>query len=357
MKRLAIFPYHPDIEIILKYRNFLNEFSLIGICSYKEDEILIESINREVEACKDMEQILERCDILLLTDNYRDYRIDKYYTILEKAVIKQKEILVSPRLINILNLEKYRGKIRLLQEDSNVEKNNEHIVEEDEMYEVSVPIIAVEGMGKNCSKFENQINLKIALENSGYRVKWISSNECAILFGGKCFPQILYSENCSFSQKVLQINHFLYDISIDEKPDVILLGIPEGITEFEGGEKNHFGEYALVIGSAVQIDSSILCLYYGDIDKSEGLKEIINYIEKRYFLPIDAISIGRNTYQIEDNAKEEISYLFLREDYLKKYSTKFDMEKLSIFRIWEKEEVVKANERIQEVLQENASTL
>lgn len=352
MKRLVIFPYNPDIEILVRNKELLNGFSLAGVCSYKEDWRLTKKINEELGVENDEDKMIDQCDILLLAENYRNFNMEKYYDILDKAVERNKEILVSPRLREMLDLKKYKGEYSFLQKGIKRTKGNEG-----EKYVIEVPVIAVEGMGKNCSKFENQIDLKKMLERNGYQVSWISSNELAMLFGGTVFPASFYSDKRSFEKKVLLCMRYLYTISISEKPDVMIVGIPGGIAEFEANEKNHYGEYALIVGNAVQIDSSILCLYFEERVSSKGIEELSNYVKNRCFLPVRAVSIGKNTYQIDEGMEEEISYLFLQQEYLKKYSAEPNKNRIPIFRIWEDEERELALKRIVDELQENAYCL
>ena len=79
MIRVAFFPYHPDLRLVVKHKEKLENYEIVGVISYKEDKVLVEKLYHELE----IEQlpynlILESCDQIVLLDNYRNYKTDRY---------------------------------------------------------------------------------------------------------------------------------------------------------------------------------------------------------------------------------------------------------------------------------------
>ena len=310
IKKLVVFPYHPDIELMIRHQKALKGVWLIGICSYKEDRKIVEEINKRLNCAINETSLIEQSNVILLMENYRNYKIDKYYEIIDMALELGKEVWIAPRILKYLDLKKYKGKYQVLKnklEESKLQKSKL----QKRLYQIDVPVTAVVGMGKNCCKFENQLEYKLLLEKEGYKVSWISSNELAKLFGGYVFPESFYSNTWSYENKVITLNHFIYNLLLEENSDIIILGVPEGVVEFEEGEMNHFGEYALIAGNAVNIDNAILCLYFMEIENEKAVMRMCNYTSDRFLIPISIVSIGRNTYEVEDGAEKKDFLSFL----------------------------------------------
>ena len=147
---------------------------------------------------------------------------------------------------------------------------------------LETPVIAVAGMGKNCCKLEIQQVLYRVLKEKGYRPAWISSNPLGILQGGYSMPDFFFSDKLSLEKKILALNHYLFAYERTKKPDVFLIGVPEGITEFESHEYNHFAEYSLVVCNAVHVDSAVLCTYFMKVDQADGIWNLVQYCRQRF---------------------------------------------------------------------------
>ncbi len=118
------------------------------------------------------------------------------------------------------------------------------------------------------------------LEKAGYRAAWISSNPLGVLFGAVTLPDFLFEETIPFEEKVFRLNHLLFRISNADLADVCIIGVPEGISQFEKYEFHHFAEYALVIGNAVNVDGAVLCTYF-----LEDLYLSRDFVKRQYTPP------------------------------------------------------------------------
>ena len=45
MKKVLLFPYHPDVELLARRMSLLKGASIIGVYSFREDESVIKDIN------------------------------------------------------------------------------------------------------------------------------------------------------------------------------------------------------------------------------------------------------------------------------------------------------------------------
>jgi len=317
MERIIFFPYHPDLKTVINHKDALRDYEIIGFISFKEDKSLVHALNQALEL-EDMpyDKLLHDCDAIILLD----YKADKYYQVIEDAVGHQKEIFITPLAQSQLDLDKYREQYQLLEllpDDMEDIKEEFERRQEIMLHDIDVPVVGVIGQGKHCDKFENQLLLKHVLEQE-YETITVTSNALGVLFGCYTIPSFLY-ENRSFPEKVAKFNYYIKKISKQGIPDVIVLGIPEGIMPFERHEFHHFAEYPLIASNALSIDIALLCTYFMHGPKLEyGLGKLIEFCQNKFDIPIGAIAISRTAFEIPDEA-EKIFFEFLDEPYLSKY--------------------------------------
>lgn len=355
MKKILLFPYHPDIDLLMAQSS--KKFQTIGIYSYKEDELVTAPLNEKLGSSGNFDEMLKECDQLVLLENYRKCKTEKYYEVIEKALLADTHILLMPQLKQELNLKPYEGYYTILESPSNHKYLSEsQKLYQRERYKIEVPVIAVFGMGKHCNKFDNQLLLKNTLDEEGYHTVWLSSNPLGALFGGTTMPEFLYDENLSFERKVFALNHFLYQIALDKKPDVFIIGVPEGISEFEMHEYHHFSEYPLIVGSAVSIDSAVFCTYFMKTPDTQGIAQVANHSLERFQFPIRMISIGKSAFETIQG-KNEIVFSYLSNDYVKRHFSPVDTLPDFISPIWESEKNKMAIKNLLAQLCANADTI
>lgn len=358
MRKILLFPYHPDIDLLLEHASSLKEVQIIGISSYKEDLVVTDPLNRKLGNTGNFHELLAECDSLLLLENYRNCTVDKYYEVMKEALSAGKQVVLVPQLLKELDLGPFQGTYQVLENlpntDTYIQDSNRF--QEERKYKIQTPIIAVFGMGKHCNKFENQILLQSILEEEGFDGIWISSNPLGALFGSYTMPTFLYDTSLSFESKVFAFNKFLHLLSLGKKPDVFLLGIPEGISEFEVHEYHHFAEYPLVIGSAVPVDSAVFCTYFLETPDIQGIAGIANHSLERFGFPVDMVSIGKSSYETIQG-RSVISFSFLDKDYVKKHFAPVDGLPDSVSAVWDTKKTQLAMRNLLQKLQSNVNAI
>ncbi len=238
MKKIVVFPYHPDINILFEFNNLLKDTMLCGVLSYYEDRHIVGPLNNALGISKVSDiDMIQNCDALIIVDNYRNYKIDKYYEIFNIALKYNKDIYITPLAIEQLNLKQYTGKYHKLEfipngfNSINEEFSIRQKTNDPYIYDIDIPIVAIMGQGKNCGKFHTQLLFSEIL-NKKYAVASICTNALGILFGCYSIPSFLYS-NISFQEKIIKFNYYIHRIKTEISPDIIVLGIPEGIFPFE----------------------------------------------------------------------------------------------------------------------------
>ena len=355
MKKTMLFPYHPDMQLLAEQASGLKDASSAGFASYREDDAVIRELNEKLGVSGNLEEIMQKCGRVLFLEDYRGCRKEKYYEVLERAAAAGKEIVLVPQLKKQLELKAYEGHCVFLQNELQTGVNP-YALKEKEKYPVEIPVAAVMGTGKHCGKFEIQILLKKMFEEKGCRVAWLSSNPLGVLFGGNTLPEFLFADDVSFEEKIFRFNHLMYGLSRDEAADVCIIGVPEGILEYEKYEYHHFGEYALAVGNAVSVDSSVLCTYFLKQPVWNEMEHMMRYVQEKFGIPIDMVSVGDTSYQLLEEEMDVI-YMFLKENYIKAHYDGTGDLPGCIAGIWEKEKLQAAMEQIWERLCSNADAV
>jgi len=154
------------------------------------------------------------------------------------------------------------------------------VQQNDELYEMDVPVVCVCGMSDTTLKFEIQAALRESLCKMGYKVSQIGSREYASLFSMNNFPQYMFKAKGEYS-KILYFNHLIKEIEVAEKPDVLIVGIPGGIIPFDKSFNNEFAWLAYLISNSVTPDVTIFSLSYNSYSENFG-EEMQRYCTYRY---------------------------------------------------------------------------
>ena len=324
MKKIVIFPYHPDCHILLSHKEFLLGYEIVGYISYNGDARLIRGLNDKLGAVEFTDDhYIDNCDALVLLDNYRNYSIDKYYKIIEYALSKNKDIYGTPLVMSQLNLVQYNGQFRviekLLDDMKSVDEEyaNRTLQNNIILHKIPVPILAVIGQGKNCDKFMVQLMLKEAIEQD-YKTVVVSSNALGALFNCYTMPHFMFA-NISFQEKIVKFNYFINNILKATNPDVLVIGIPEGIHPFESKEFHHFAEYPLVIANATPVDLAVLCTYFYQNPVEVGFRVMAELCEIKFDMTVGAIVISRTQVDTPDDDFKPISFDYLDDMYIDNY--------------------------------------
>lgn len=130
----------------------------------------------------------------------------------------------------------------------------------DRIFPISTPTLAIVGAGVNCSKFDLLTALTIFFNKGGYKVMSLSGSELSCFWNIMLLPGFLY-ENISLENKTLMLNHYLYDMVLREKPDIVMIDVPGGVTAINPYEYKYAGEIAQVITGAIEVDLGIYSVY------------------------------------------------------------------------------------------------
>lgn len=348
MKKLMIFPINSDCMTIVEYHQLLDGYSVNALCSFKEDpalEVMREKY-KELSVSSD-ENLVKESDTVLLLDNIGEFKLEKYQFLIEKAIKNAKKILLSQELYDEIGVD--NSCIEFLENISCEMKfdiNNT-------IKEIEIPVIGICGKGENCSKFESVLSVLNVLKEQEISYVALSENPLIKIFGGYNYPKEIFSHNHSLYQKILAFNNYIYDLCEEKNPDVLLVGIPGGITPFGMANDNYYSEVALVITNALKIDIGILNIYAQE-SEADICTELIKYCNYKYNMPIDLICMSRQkvVYNTESRRYETI---YFNEETLHYLYTQYYDDR--VINISDKKYFHSQIERIIEMLKDNVKLI
>ena len=109
MKKLLLFPYHPDIELLAEKSDMLQGVSIAGVHSFREDLAAVAAVNETLGCTGNFTEMLAQCDTVLLLDDYRNSEMKKYYDVMQEALGAGKQVMITPGMAHKLDLSGYRG--------------------------------------------------------------------------------------------------------------------------------------------------------------------------------------------------------------------------------------------------------
>lgn len=347
MISIACFPLSHDMLTMLQYKELMVDYEIVAINSFKED-IFIKKLELKYPECKissDIYEVLEESDGLLLLDNKEEYKWNKYQEILKMAQTLNKKVLMSEELCAKMEVGT-RENVELLQ----TKLPHKEKTKNEELKSIEAPVIAVAGMGENCSKFESCLLVLKVLKERGYSVTFLSSNSLAMLFGGYTYPTYLYSESLSLEQKIWYLNQDISEYVEKNETDVILIELPGGIMPLGENAKNHFSECAIAVANAIKIDVGILNIYVPSYRNGDRFIYLKDYCDYKYEMQIEKIFMARQKVEY-DQARHEYVYMHLDDVTYNKMWEKYC--NANIIRLTRKEQAEKAVIEILRLLEEN----
>lgn len=276
MKNMIAYPYHSDLELLINFKQYMLEYNLAAVSSYKEDLFWINKILGPEVKLYSNDSYIQDIDAVLLLDSFLDCVPVTYTRNIARLKECRKELLGSPKLVR--NLKKDGVQVK------NVEKE---VLSTYETYgnclkTIECPVVGVLGMGEDCGKFRTLLSVQIILKAMGYKVLSICANPLGGLFGMFNIPDILFGNSITFSDKVFLFNEYVYGLCSEYNPEIVLIEFPGGILPFGIKRYNFFSEIPLVISSSIVIDFGIMNVYY-DTDYSDSIwKELKELCQHKY---------------------------------------------------------------------------
>lgn len=347
MEKLVVFPLNNDTEILINGLKESELYQVVAVSSYIEDKSRLELLQRKssIYCSTEFEKCLKRADAIVFAENTMGYGYDGYQERVQMALDSGKKIYAGLALLDKIQVD--TDKVCILQETI----SSDEFVPSDKN-EIDIPVISVMGLGENCDKFRLQVKVKKVIEKQGYRVLALCSNVLGGFLGMENFPGFLYSKFMSYPEKINALNQWIYEKVKQQEYDVILVGCPGGISEFEKYEANYYGEIPLIISNALDVDAGLVALYgYTDLDHTV-LKNISDFVLKKYNTSVKDYIFSRQFYKA-DHEWKKIRYYTIEEN-MREKSTISESSEYQVIDILDD---IKIEKEILRILEEFANNI
>lgn len=269
-RKLAIFPYSNEVSSLWKYSDLLWEFEIKNLIAPKgwgltgENVKLYsngQSINLSIQDSLS-ESEYNLVDIIWITEEINKMDRAAAIGMLEKLFHSKKEIIftsyICSELKNIIINTNRATNI------SDYKKIKKELSPSHHRYSIDVPVVMVLGTSIMTEKFDLQLSIRRKLQDMGYEVSQVGSKSFCEFFGFHSIPEWFFDNTYLEVDKISMFNMFLKNIEMEEKPDIIVVGVPEGIIPLTKKHHFNYGIYAFEICCAVAPDYAVLALPYGE---------------------------------------------------------------------------------------------
>lgn len=351
-KRLAIYPFCEEMLTILRHQNKIWDYKLTYAVIPKGWEFCDESRKQyEDQFCPEerfySENLIDFTDAVLLCkpvflSNMSVY--DRMVALAEKC---------NKQIIYVYDLEPEIAKLNkkhwtcLKPEPADTPQNSEP-------FSIDVPVVMVFGLGENCEKWDIQLGLYDYFTQKGYKATLISSNMISRIMGLRTLPACLDSPGLTFSQQVKSLNAFIKKVELEEKPNLIILGVPGGIMKYSKSVPNGYGYLPFLISNATVPDVSILSLYCGEYGQ-EHIKEVKSSCFYRFGARVNYFHISQKVFNYDFETKR-INYYSVDVPYLIEKIIR-PREAMPAFNILDEQSREKVFESIMKELQSNIASI
>ena len=305
-----LYPYSEETVFVFRYSHMINycvKAVVVPGSLTKDKSILLqlEGLNsNDVMLSNNFSESLDLCNtVIWLPYNYYDR--EHYFETVKKSILYAISIKK-----NILCLEKLNEsdlcKFVSFSKSNGVdfqyfEYNNSNYVLSSSLIinKIEIPIITILGVSEFVGKFEAQLFVRDALIQEGYKIAQIGSKHFSSFFGMQPFPHFMFDKNISEKDKILNFNNFICKIANDDKPDVIVIGIPGELIKLSNEYAFNFGITSFLSSCAYDSDFTILSMGCNRINNEtlEDYKRIMKYKNSLY---LDCLFV--NNSRIDYNA-------------------------------------------------------
>lgn len=306
MNKLAIYPFNLEFSPVLRHRKLLERFFIHRLLSpkgwgYCDKDAGICDGGGEIGITVggDFDSAIDECDSVMFIDS--NFRIDfekNVFTKILKAVNSHKNIEIAAKLDikardRIVELCRHKGVdfTDYCQKEEDTFAINKDGIYPETLHKIHVPVVFIMGVSERTNKFEVQLSLREHLTDMGYKVSQVGTKPYCELLSSHSFPGFMTGSFIPETQKIVFFNRYVKSIEENEKPDVIIIGIPGGIMAFNDELTNRFGILAYEVSQAVTPDFAILSILNGNYEQ-DFFSSIFNNVKYRFGFEIDCYSLA-----------------------------------------------------------------
>lgn len=301
------------MEGLIKYQELIDELELESAVIPKgwggKGELIKSISGKSIVVTDDFDEEIVNCDVVWFVEDSMCSLPEKLLKNKIKKVVDLGKKFIFSRHEPGLS-QSYR--MNLLQKPNCFEKHIE-MKYTNRLIPNDIPVIIVASDFKTPDKAEVEIALRYGFQKKGYKVSSVFSFLGGEYLGGHSFPDFMNDSNKSESDKIILYNHHVRLIISEEKPDIIIIGIPGEVLPYSNIIHNEFGIRTFEITNAVSSDFAVLCTIYRD-----GLLEELD-VEKqmlfqKYGLNVACVHLSPYMWDVQDDMGNQTEGAILETD-------------------------------------------
>lgn len=304
MKKVLLFPYSYNCCEILRYRDMLTDYEIVGVLAPSgwgvkgKDAGIVDggknigiNISEVVDYKQDFDGILIIADC---SNKDVEHAVQIY---VQEALNHNKEIIFAMKISDTIKAL-CSSKTHLI---TYLDNETDDIKHGKKILQIETPIVVVAGVHELTHKFKIQLELNKYFGRVGYKVSHIGSKQYGELFGIHSFPDFMYSD-LNETEKIYRFNKYLKNIEKREQPDIIIVGVPGGIMPYNEMFPGHFGIAMFEVMQAIRPDVLIMSCLYENYN-AKYFENLATSIRYKYGIDVDAFNVS--TFQIDLNESEQ----------------------------------------------------
>ncbi|TGY95321.1 TIGR04066 family peptide maturation system protein [Petralouisia muris] len=304
MKKVLLFPYNYNCCEILRYRDMLIDYEIIGVLAPsgwgvngKDAGIVDGGKDIGVNILETINYEQEFQGVLIVADCTNAEIEQAVLIYAEDAINHDKEIIFATEVSDKVKemCSNKSAQITYLSDKQPIIKHRWKLLQ------ISTPIVAIAGLNELTHKFKIQLEVNQYFRKQGYKVSHIGSKQYGELFGIHSFPDFMYSD-LNETEKIYRFNKFIKDIEKQEQPDIIIVGVPGGIMPYNEKFPGYFGITMFEVMQAIRPDVLVMSCLYENYN-AEYFENLATGIRYKYGIDVDAFNIS--TFQVDINESEQ----------------------------------------------------
>jgi peptide maturation system protein (TIGR04066 family) len=319
-QRLMVYPFDNEFLPAVKYPEFMPDYEITELVSLKgwglagkDAGVAGKSSNTGFAVSENFEEALLKCNAVLFVDSNPKPDFNKiiYPKILD-AINNSKNILCSVSIDaktkrQLSELASKKGISCTFLKDS----KNFIPPERSDIYNMSTPVIFVFGIAERTNKFAIQLALRKRLLEEGYKVTQIGTRDYCEFLGFHSMPDFMYDKSLSEAEKITLFNHYVKNLEVTEKPDIIVIGLPGGIMKFNNQYTNRFGITAYEISQAIIPDAAVCSVLYEDYEVS-FFENVYTSVKYKLGFNIDCFNVSNYRFDwVRSDTTSQMAYTLL----------------------------------------------
>ena len=284
IKKAIIFPFNKEIHSLARFESML-EFKVVNFFDTKYGGKIGKSIKKVLNLKTDSDKQIKNIEELNWDDKFDTLILGhceelsklSHFDWMEWVVKKASEH--SKQIYSFDNITKYCNNITIKYAYPKVDNKMCPINHFGKLYFVNKPVLAILGTSSKQGKYTLQLSLRQELQKIGYNVGQLGTEPSGQLFGfDKVYP-MGYNSTVSISgfNAISLLNKWMWEISIENDPDIILVGGQSGTIPYSFTNLNQIPLNQLEFLLGIRPDSVVLCI--NAHDEIDYIKRTIYVIE------------------------------------------------------------------------------